>query len=59
MAHEEEDSLKNLIKAVTSKGGVTEAVLRGWEKGELGELVSRGIEAGHQRREELKASLQN
>ncbi len=59
MAQEEKDSLKNLIKAVTSKGGVTEAVLRGWEKGELGESVSRGIEAGHQRREELKASLQN
>jgi pyrroline-5-carboxylate reductase len=59
MAQGEKECLVELVKAVTSKGGVTEAVLGKWEKEHLGDILSMGIEAGHQRRAELKASLQN
>jgi pyrroline-5-carboxylate reductase len=59
LADGDKNSLKEMIKAVTSKGGVTEAVLGEWRKDHLKDFITKGIKAGQERREELKASLQS
>ncbi|MES2525722.1 MAG: pyrroline-5-carboxylate reductase dimerization domain-containing protein [Bdellovibrionota bacterium] len=52
-----ESSLQSMIDAVTSKGGVTIAVLEEWRKKDLGEVLKSGIVAGEKRTDELKAHL--
>ncbi|PRY45304.1 pyrroline-5-carboxylate reductase [Spirosoma oryzae] len=46
-------SLDDLIKAVASKGGTTEAALRAFEQGDLAETLVTGIKAAQQRATEL------
>ncbi|UFH56211.1 pyrroline-5-carboxylate reductase [Spirosoma sp. KNUC1025] len=46
-------SLDDLIKAVASKGGTTEAALREFEKGELADTLVTGIKAAQVRATEL------
>lgn len=48
-----EKSLDDLIKAVASKGGTTEAALRTFEEGNLGQTLIDGIEAAQKRAVEL------
>ncbi len=48
-----EKSLDELIKAVASKGGTTEAALRTFEEGKLGQTLIDGIEAAQKRAVEL------
>lgn len=48
-----EKSLDELIKAVASKGGTTEAALRTFEEGALGQTLIDGIEAAQKRAVEL------
>ncbi len=52
-----ETSLQSMIDAVTSKGGVTIAVLEEWRKKDLGQVLKSGIAAGEKRTVELKAHL--
>jgi pyrroline-5-carboxylate reductase len=52
-----EKPLIEMISAVTSKGGVTIAVLEEWRKGHFAQSLGAGISAGKQRTEELKALL--
>jgi pyrroline-5-carboxylate reductase len=52
-----EDSFDNLIHAVTSKGGVTIAVLEEWRRRNLSGVLSAGVQNGIKRTEELKALL--
>ena len=51
--------LSDLIDAVTSKGGVTIAVLNEWRKESLDQLISKGITAGKARSLEIKSILQS
>lgn len=51
------ESLTQMIGDVTSKGGVTIAVLDEWRKSGLGQVLKSGIDAGVKRTEELKAHL--
>lgn len=53
------DDLKTLTDAVTSKGGVTIAVLESWRKNNLHELLKTGINAGKSRGQEIKATLRS
>ncbi len=46
-------SLDELIKAVASKGGTTEAALRRFEEGQLSDALIQGIHAAQQRATEL------
>ncbi|MPR33728.1 pyrroline-5-carboxylate reductase [Salmonirosea aquatica] len=46
-------SLDELIKAVASKGGTTEAALRGFEAGKLADALTQGIHAAQKRATEL------
>ena len=46
-------SLDELIKAVASKGGTTEAALRRFEEGSLADTLIAGIEAAQKRAGEL------
>ncbi|QJD78288.1 pyrroline-5-carboxylate reductase [Spirosoma rhododendri] len=46
-------SLDDLIKAVASKGGTTEAALRAFEQGDLANTLVTGIKAAQQRATEL------
>ena len=48
-----EQSLDNLIKAVASKGGTTEAALRVFEENQLSESLVKGILAAEKRAKEL------
>jgi pyrroline-5-carboxylate reductase len=48
-----EKNLDELIKAVASKGGTTEAALRRFEEGQLAEHLIAGIEAAQKRAYEL------
>jgi pyrroline-5-carboxylate reductase len=52
-----EESLGGMIEAVTSKGGVTIAVLEEWRKKGLDQVMKAGVESGIKRTEELKARL--
>ena len=49
--------LQSLIDAVTSKGGVTIAVLEEWRKHGLSQVLKSGVDNGMKRTEELKARL--
>ncbi len=49
-------SLDDLIKAVASKGGTTEAALREFETGDLSKTITTGILAAEQRAKELSNS---
>jgi pyrroline-5-carboxylate reductase len=49
-----EQSLDNLIKAVASKGGTTEAALRTFEENQISEGLIKGILAAENRAKELK-----
>jgi pyrroline-5-carboxylate reductase len=46
-------SLDELIKAVASKGGTTEAALRRFEEGALADTLVAGIESAQKRAQEL------
>ncbi len=46
-------SLDELIKAVASKGGTTEAALKGFEEGKLADALTQGIHAAQKRATEL------
>ncbi len=48
------ESLAQMTHAVTSKGGVTVAVLENWREAKLFSLMKAGIEAGKKRSQELK-----
>lgn len=52
-------SLSELTDSVTSKGGVTIAVLNQWRDDKFLGLIKKGIEAGKKRTEEIKALLRN
>lgn len=51
--------LEEHTEAVTSKGGVTIAVLEKWREENLNALIQRGIEAGKKRIEDLRAILRS
>jgi pyrroline-5-carboxylate reductase len=53
----EGQDLQKLIDAVTSKGGVTIAVLEEWRKNGLGSVLGQGVKNGLKRTEELKSHL--
>jgi pyrroline-5-carboxylate reductase len=59
VAQDSEKGLDTLISEVTSKGGVTIAVLEKWREKNLKGLIAEGIEAGKQRSEELRSRLQS
>lgn len=50
-------SLSEMTDAVTSKGGVTIAVLESWRSQGFSEFIKKGISAGKKRTEEIKALL--
>lgn len=52
------DSLSEMTDAVTSKGGVTIAVLEAWRGQGLVEVIKSGIKQGLERTKELKTLLQ-
>lgn len=52
-----EESLQNMIDSVTSKAGVTIAVLEEWRKQNLSDVLKNGVEAGLKRTAEIKDSL--
>lgn len=49
--------LENMIESVTSKGGVTIAVLEKWRELKLKKLVEEGVDAGKKRTDEIKNLL--
>lgn len=49
--------LSEMIDAVTSKAGVTIAVLTNWRENHFADFVKKGIEAGKKRTEEIKQTL--
>jgi pyrroline-5-carboxylate reductase len=51
--------LNQLIGDVTSKGGVTVAVLEEWRRLKLGDLLASGVKAGVKRASEIKTTLQS
>jgi pyrroline-5-carboxylate reductase len=52
-----DDSLSTMIDGVTSKAGVTIAVLEQWRKLKMNELILDGVSTGKKRSDEIKASL--
>lgn len=52
-----ETALQEMIDAVTSKGGVTIAVLEEWRKEKLSDVLAGGVKNGLKRTEELKSRL--
>ena len=56
-AKAEKESLEVLTSKVTSKGGVTIAVLEKWRKDNLKGIIFKGLEAGKNRVQELKALI--
>jgi pyrroline-5-carboxylate reductase len=59
MAFYENQSLEEMKNAVTSKGGVTKAVLEEWEQLKMNHVIKKGINSGKLRANHIKASLQN
>ena len=49
--------LNSLVHDVTSKGGVTIAVLEQWRQQQLKELIGAGLDAGRRRTSEIKENL--
>lgn len=52
-------SLQELVKRVTSKGGVTIAVLEAWRREGFGGFLRKGIEQGKLRAEEIKSLIRS
>lgn len=52
-----EQSLEGLIQNVTSKGGVTIAVLEEFRRLKLSKLVNEGVKKGHERATELRSII--
>lgn len=52
-------NLNNMIDSVTSKGGVTKAVLDYWKSCDFEDVISKGINSGKKRSQEIRDSLQN
>lgn len=52
-----EESLSHMIDSVTSKAGVTIAVLEQWRKDHLKDVLKNGVEAGLKRTADIKDSL--
>jgi pyrroline-5-carboxylate reductase len=52
-------TLSEMSEAVTSKAGVTIAVLTEWRNNNFSEFIKKGIEAGKKRTEEIKAILRS
>ncbi len=57
LIYEDDKPLISHIEAVTSKGGVTIAVLEKWRDLEMGDLLKAGVRHGQQRTQEIKALL--
>jgi pyrroline-5-carboxylate reductase len=57
MAMKSSESFDHLINAVTSKGGVTIAVLENWRKNGLENIVESGVRAGESRRIEMSKEI--
>lgn len=51
------ETLSEMISSVTSKGGVTIAVLESWKQLKLNELIGNGVAAGKQRSSQIRESL--
>jgi pyrroline-5-carboxylate reductase len=58
-AHNSDKSLAQLRAEVTSKGGVTQAVLESWTQSSLNEILRKGISAGKKRILEINGPTQN
>lgn len=56
---DKDKTLQELIDNVTSKGGVTKAILNIWRDGPFEDVISQGILAGKKRTQEIKDSLQS
>ena len=56
-ASQEKNSLSNMINAVTSKAGVTIAVLNEWRSSKFRDLIHKGIASGKSRTQEIRDSL--
>ena len=52
-----EENLQTMIDGVTSKAGVTIAVLEQWRRLKMNELILSGVSSGKKRTEEIKALL--
>lgn len=52
-------SLQEMTDAVTSKAGVTIAVLNEWRESKFSQFIQKGIEAGRKRTEEIKSLLRS
>jgi pyrroline-5-carboxylate reductase len=59
MAQEKTQTLSELTEAVTSKGGVTIAVLERWRENKISLFIKDGILAGIRRAQELRVILRN
>ncbi len=57
MMTQDQESLSTHVNNVTSKGGVTIAVLEKWRELQWGELLKKGIERGTERIQEIRESL--
>jgi pyrroline-5-carboxylate reductase len=55
--NEKHENLEHLISAVTSKGGVTIAVLEKWREEQLSQIINSGIENGKLRSREITQAL--
>ena len=51
------ETLGTMIDGVTSKAGVTIAVLEEWRKLKMNELMLKGVTTGKKRSDEIKESL--
>lgn len=54
---ESSETLTEMINSVTSKAGVTIAVLEEWRKQKLADVLKTGVDAGLKRTEEIKTTL--
>lgn len=56
-AEKSDEPLQTMIDNVTSKGGVTIAILQKWRELNFGHLISQGVKNGKQRAQEIKKTL--
>lgn len=59
MTNYSKSTLSEMTDAVTSRGGVTIAVLEAWRASDLKGLMMKGMEAGKKRAEEITSLLRN
>ncbi len=57
MAVGSKESFEHLINAVTSRAGVTIAVLENWRKNGLKQVIESGVAAGESRRKEISGQI--